>query len=362
MKIMQVIPYFGLAGAEVMCMSLSLELKKEGNEVIVVSLYNKHTPLTSKLEKNGIKVIYLNKKRGLDLNMIIQLKKIFNQYRPDVVHSHLDTLKYCSIAEAMTNIKVRIHTVHNVAQKEAVGIAKKINNFAYHRLNVTPVALSDEVNKTIATYYNLDATSIPTIFNGVDLTDCNKKQDYNLTDQTLKIINVARFSEQKNQEMLIDCATSLIKENYRIHVYFVGDGEKLELMKKKVENLGIKDYVTFCGQQSNVHAFLEKSDVFILPSHYEGMPMSIIEAMGTGLPVIATRVGGIPSMIKNEESGILINDDLNELIDAVKKIFNKKLREKLGENAYVIANKKFSAVSMTKAYSELYKNIMLRSH
>ena len=113
MKIIQIIPLLDLAGAETMCENLTNSLIKLGHEVTVISLYDYHSVVTERMEKNGINIFYLNKKSGLDLSLTFKLVKIFKEYKPDVVHSHLYAGKYAHVAASICGIKGRIYTIHS---------------------------------------------------------------------------------------------------------------------------------------------------------------------------------------------------------------------------------------------------------
>ena len=126
MKILQVIPYFCFGGAETMCENLTYALTAMGHQVTVVSLYDEKTPIARRMENAGIKILYLDKKLGLDLSMIPKLMKIMKQETPDVVHTHLDVIKYAVAAAKLCGIKHCIHTVHNVAHEEAEGCLSQL--------------------------------------------------------------------------------------------------------------------------------------------------------------------------------------------------------------------------------------------
>ena len=118
MKVIQVMPNFALAGAEIMCENLIYELRRQGIEVIAVSFFDEHTAITERLEGNGVKIIYLRKKMGLDFSIIKKLRKVFKQEKPDVIHTHRYAPIYAIPAAILARVKCRVHTVHNVAQKE----------------------------------------------------------------------------------------------------------------------------------------------------------------------------------------------------------------------------------------------------
>ena len=354
MKILQVIPYFCFGGAETMCENLTYALKAMGHEVSVVSLYAQRTPISRRMEEAGVKIRYLDKKLGLDISMVPKLRKIMAQERPDVVHTHLDVIKYAVAAAKLAGVKKCVHTVHNVAEKEAEGTLQKIINKTYFSLGwSTPVALSPLVQESIRDFYGMKAEKVPVIYNGVDLSRCLPKESYASGD-VVKIVHVGRFNEQKNHGRLLRAFKLLLKQHPNCQLNLVGDGELLEEMKALALELGISEKVSFLGSQSNVYPFLQEADVFVLPSDYEGMPMTIIEAMGTGLPIVATRVGGVPDMIEKEASGLLTACDEREVAEAMARLVSDEaLRERLGRKAKA-QSLRFSAGYMAEAYCKSY--------
>lgn len=355
MKILQVIPYFCFGGAETMCENLTYALKKIGHEICVVSLYGERTPISERMEQAGVKIRYLDKKLGLDVSMVPKLRKIMAEEKPDVVHTHLDVIKYAVAAAKLAGVKKCVHTVHNVADKEAEGTAQKIINKTYFSLGwSTPVALSPEVRKSICAFYGLKAEKVPVIYNGVDLSRCISKERYE-TGETVKLIHVGRFNEQKNHAGLLRAFKMLLSEYPNCHLDLVGDGELMEETKALAKKLEISEKVRFLGSQSNVYSYLQDADIFVLPSNYEGMPMTIIEAMGTGLPIVATRVGGVPDMLKDGESGLLVPCDENAVAQALAKLVSdESLRKRLGEKAKE-ESARFSAGYMAEEYGKSYR-------
>lgn len=198
MKIIQVIPLLDLAGAETMCENLTNSLLKLGHEVTVVSLYNYHSAITERMQRNGINIIYLNKKNGIDVSIIFKLIKIFKEYNPDVVHSHLYAGKYAHIAASICRIPCKIYTIHNIAEKEAGRLNRLFNRFLFKKCNVIPVSLSEEIRKSVMKEYNMESATTPVVFNGVPMDKCHKKKDYAGNN---KILHVGRFATAKNHEV-----------------------------------------------------------------------------------------------------------------------------------------------------------------
>ncbi len=354
MKILQVIPYFCFGGAETMCENMTYALRALGHQVTVVSLYHERTPISRRMEQAGVDILYLDKKLGLDISMIFKLRKIMVSQRPDAVHTHLDVIKYAVAAAKLAGVRCCVHTVHNVADKEAEGRLQKIVNGLYFRLGWSvPVALSPLVQETIAQFYDRDLCTIPVIYNGVDLSRCREKTDYSITSPTL--VHVGRFNEQKNHRGLLEAFRKILAVRPDCRLNLLGDGELRQEMEDYARQLGIWEQVSFLGSQSNVYPYLQNADIFLLPSLYEGMPMTIIEAMGTGLPIVASAVGGVPDMIRDGESGLLTTCQPDAVSEAVLRLLEDPiLRQKLGKKAKE-ESRRFSAEAMAEAFCQLYQ-------
>lgn len=352
MKIIQVIPEFGLAGAEIMCENLTNSLIKMGHEVLVVSLYDYHSPITDRLEGKGIRVEYLGKKSGLDLSIIKRLRKFFKRERPDIIHTHLYILKYCVIA--CLGMKVRmVHTIHNVAKQENNKLDRLFNGYCFRKNKVIPVALTRLVKDSILEEYGLEEINVPIVFNGIPLDCCIKKQVYSF-GKKIKILHIGRYSDAKNHTELIK-AISLLHHIYpNVELHLVGEGNLKDKVKELIYEFNASEYVFEHGTTSNPYRFLHDADIFVLPSKYEGMPMTLIEAMGTALPIVASNVGGIPDMIEDNKEGLLCTPVAGSIVEQlVRLIEDNHLRENLGKAAFESSDK-FSSAKMAEEYEKIY--------
>lgn len=354
MKIMQVIPYFCFGGAETMCESLTYELKKLGHQVCVACLLPERTLISHRMEAAGVRILYLDKKLGLDLSMIPKLVKLMKQEKPDVVHTHLNVIKYAAPAAKLAGVPTCVHTVHNVAQEEAEGRLQKITNRIFFRRGwAVPVALSPKVQNSIQDFYGMNAEQIPMIYNGIDLERCRVKENY--ASEELRLIHIGRFNTQKNHRGLLDAFALIQKKLPGCRLELLGDGELREEMEAYARELGISDQVYFLGNQPDVYPYLQDADVFLLPSKFEGMPMTIIEAMGTGLPVVAAAVGGVPDMFTDGESGFLVSKEPEKVAEAVLRLAESEaLRAGMGQKARE-ESVRFSAAYMAKCYCDVYE-------
>lgn len=352
-RIIQIIPDFEFGGAEIMVENLAVTLKKYGFEVIIVTLYDKKTTITKRLENNDIYIYYLNKKKGLDIKIIYELYRLFSKEKPYVVHSHLYAMKYVTPAAIFARIPIRIHTIHSLANKEVSETQRKIHNFFYRYCHVLPVSIAPEVKKSVREEYNLSEEQMPMIYNGIDLRKCIPKTSYTLNSH-INIIHIGSFKKAKNHDGIIESFKMIHNKEPNTVLTLIGAGEMEETIRKKVSEYGLTDCVEFVGTKSDVFTYLNEADIFVLPSLWEGMPITLIEAMGTGLPIVATKVGGIPSMIEDNVSGILVGVDNKEIADAVLRlVYDANLRKRLGITARK-KSEKFSSEKMAKEYIDLY--------
>ncbi len=353
MKILQIIPNFGMGGAETMCENLCYELRKRGHEVIVVSLYDTRSAITDRLEASGADLRYLGKTSGFDLGMLHRLRRLVKAEKPDVIHTHLYALKYAVLASVFTKCKKRVHTVHNMAEKECSGSDQKLSCIFFRRGLVVPVALSPEIRGTITALYGLRDEKVPVVYNGIDLSRCSPKASYERGD-VFRILHIGRFFAQKNHIGLVRAFECFHKEHADSELCLIGDGELRREIEAYVGEHGLTDAVRFLGLQPNVYGFLSDADLFTLPSSFEGVPMTLIEAMGTALPIVATAVGGVPDMLDGE-SAWLVPCEEGAVAEAFSEAYlDSEKREKRGTGAF-LRSKRFSVEEMASSYLAIYE-------
>lgn len=358
MRICQVLPEFFMGGAEAMCITLSAELKNMGHDVCIVSLRTYESALSERARSYGIEIHFMDKQLGLDFSCVPRLRKFFRSWKPDVIHTHLHATKYAVIAAAGLGIP-EVRTIHNIASNDpgAGGVEGKIYRFLFAKKAVTPVSLTKQIQQTVSDYYKIPREYSPIVFNGVDLRKCMPKETYD-NQGPARLVQVASLSSWKNPKASVECVRILKQRGMTVYLDFYGEGAERPELEKMIAQYGLQAYITLHGVNGNVFPELQKSDIFILPSFVEGSPISIIEAMGTGLPVIAAAVGGVPDMIEDGVDGFLITPDAEALADAVERLVRSiPLRKAVGEAARVSANR-FSSIVMAEGYLEVYRSLI----
>ena len=344
--VLQLVPHFGMGGAERMAVHLMSNLNQELFDVVAVSLYGRqNTDLEQMLEEQDKKVFYLDKRSGMDTRMYKALGDLFKSLEPQIVHSHLRVLRYSLPLYLRYRIPATIHTVHNLASKEVNRLGQAVHHVAF-RSGVLPVAIALEVQESIKQLYKLKEENIPIVPNGIPIKryeHCSKRrkmwrEENQFRQNDFLYICIASMSQAKNQKLLIEAFLSC-SDPVNDHLLLVGDGPLRNDLEKQAKARA--SHIHFLGQRRDIPDILSAADVFVLPSLYEGNPLSIMEAMSAAKTVIASAVGGVPELIDNEESGLLFPaNDFEALIKAMQKVrSNTNLRQSLGANAYEKASK-----------------------
>jgi glycosyltransferase involved in cell wall biosynthesis len=176
------------------------------------------------------------------------------------------------------------------------------------------------------------------------------------------LLSVGRLTEAKDQLTLLSAMEMLKKQGRNIYLIIVGDGEMQERLEMEITQKELTNCVRLLGIRSDVDKLLPGADAFVLSSKREGFPMSILEAMAAGLPVIATNVGGIPEVIKDGENGILVPpQDKVSLANAICRVLDDhKLAASLGGKARLTIEENYSLPAVTKAYEKVYLSLFQR--
>lgn len=364
MKIIQVIPHLGSGGAERFIVDLSNELVQMGNNVILLTLYDLEGEYGFYKNdiNNKVKKISLHKSIGFSLKSIWQIIDVVKREKPDIIHSHLNSLQYTILPQIfMAN---GVHTIHNEAHLEASGrLEVVLRKFVFKHNFIQPVTISQESHDSFLSFYGNEAILINngrTVDNNIVVSNDVKKEisGYKKSEKTRVIIQLARFQSQKNIPMMARVANRLYCEGYDFSLLFIGSTENRPIVDE------VKSLMPPCahilGERHNPLEYLKAADVFALSSLFEGMPISLLEALAVGAIPVCTPVGGIPNVVKDKVNGFLSEDISEEsYYNALKKSLDadtdtlKKMRKKARESF-----EPYSMKICAKKYLILYNNLL----
>lgn len=355
-RVMIVIHGLETGGAEMMVLHLARELSRAGHPVRVVSLHGDETDVAGLMRRAGVDVVALNKAGGPDPRTVLRLRAQMRDFSPAVVHTHLPVLEYVLPAARLYGRRVRIiHTVHNLAREETRHrVLRAVNRRAFSH-GVVPVALNEEVRSSICREYALPASAVPVVGNGIDLDAFRGPQRRGPRGAGVRLLCVARLAPAKNHALLLRTVARLRESGRDVSLTLVGDGPLRGALEERARELEISQRVRFAGRRTDTPAFYRDCDLFVLLSDYEGMPMSIIEAMASGLPVVATRAGGVAELVDDGVNGALVEADAAAAAEAIAAICDDPaLYARLSDGA-VRTSSHYSAEAMMEKYVDLYR-------
>lgn len=360
-RVLHILPDLMPYGLEKMVASLVLLADRNRFEPAVVSLYGRQEgSLAKAIEEAGVRVFHLDKRRGLDLRMFPRLREVCAEFRPDVLHTHNYVLRYTLPVAAWTRPGAQVHTIHNVADQEVDRLGMWLQNKAFHRGAVVPVAIAGEVAASMERVYGIRHPEL--IPNGIPVRafadQPGQREAWRAKEgfapDDLLIACVARFFPQKNHHTLLIAFAQLQDTNAKL--LLAGDGYLESEVRAQAEQLGIADRVHFLGRRDDVAAILASSDIVALASLWEGNPLSVMEAMAAGRACAMTAVGAIPELIEDGRSGLIAPaGNAKALADAMRRLAeDASLRDRMGEAARRRAVMKFDHQVMVDAYQDLY--------
>ena len=279
--------------------------------------------------------------------------------RYDVLVKMMDTVKAYAKHEKETLFEV-INLRKGMTLDEKNAVNDKMNsNFDKIRVIAEsyPELKSSENYKvlqdSIVEEYKIKHENTPIILNGMPLDKYYRKMDYTIKDN-VKIIHVGRFMEQKNHVGLIKAFRVVCDRYPNAILNLFGTGELEEEIKVLVKSLGLVNNVVFNGVSHNIANELTKNDIFCLPSNYEGVPLTLIEAMASAMPIVATNVGGVADMLRNNIDAIITENDIDHISSGIIELVKSEdLRKKMGESA-LFRSEAFSSKFMCEEYYKLY--------
>jgi len=349
-KIAILVPSLGVGGAENMVAQLAAQIDKSQFDVkLLVLSSKKDTHITSYVNKHDVDVVYFDKSLGVNYRILLRVYKYLNVYKPDVIHTHLHAFAYVFPWVILHRIKM-LHTVHNRPIFELPPKIQKLINILYKLKKAIPIAISKQIGDELKDLYSVN--SIETIYNPVNISRFEvSNRDYNKDNPVF--ITVGRLDKVKNQSLLLRGFSRAVKEYPGIKLLIAGDGMQKEKLQALTKSLQIADSVQFLGIISNAEKHLQNADVFVLTSEYEGLPLTILEAMASGLPIISTDVGGVKDVVT--DNGILIEsqDEVALAEGMVRLIKDKELREIYGRNSMKNVQP-FDINNITNQYQNLY--------
>jgi glycosyltransferase involved in cell wall biosynthesis len=362
-----------LGGIERLTKDLSIALKQTGEwDPGVCCLIRREGQFISDLEREGIPVYECRLEHNNMFSFPVRLSHIICNFSPDLVHSHVDfSIPWQIFGARIGGVKKIVFTQHNEYQNWEGHFWSRIRIFFYFWISWPFIsaytAVSRSVQHSVANLARRDDSDFLVINNPVDVTTFQPNLEkraiarsaMGVGDYQFVIGNVARFAEQKGHSYLVQAAQIITPLMPECHFVLIGDGPTRELINTQVIEAGLENYFTFLGRRTNIQTLLLGFDVFVLPSVREGFPISLIEAMSCGLPVVASNIGGIVEAVGDEKGSLFPPTDYHALAEVLLKLQSQPLLAKaLGQESRMRILNNYSMDAILSQYLQLYKRIL----
>ncbi len=363
-RLAYVINNLNIGGAEKLLLTTTKRLDKKKYHITVCSMLQ-GGDLISEFESHGIRVYCLNMRSNKDIRGFFKLYRLFKTKSIDIVHTHLiEADVYGRFAAICAGVPVILSTDHGVdgwrlkRRRLKTRLRLFLNRIAANHSQGI-IAVSTAVRNHLVNAEKIDSARVYLIRNGIELP---KKNHFStpMNGRLARIGCVARLSPEKGVDHLLRAFALAQQENPDLELQIAGDGPQRPALEQLVCKLNLASKVFFHGWIPDVRAFLNQIDFFVLPSLQEGLPLALLEAMAEHKPVVATRVGGVPEVIEDGISGILVEPaDVTALSQGILALAkNPALRQAMAKMAYEKMAQRFDIDSSIQELQRLYESLL----
>lgn len=363
--ILHLIDTTGPGGAETVFTNLLRELQQaEFRNVVVLK---GEGWVAEQVRSLGFTPHFINSKGSFNLGYIRLLRRLIIDEGVDLIHSHLLGSNVYGALVALICRKPMIATFHG-AVDVAAGERFLRAKFSLIGLGASAiVCVSKRLQDELAARSPLPARKLQLIYNGVDpelfckAPATGLKEELGLAPESTIVVSIGNIRPAKGYEYLVDAAAKMVELDPNVHFVVVGHQRAalFDKLNEKTAQAPQQPRIHWLGFRQDVVEILRQADIFLLPSTSEGFSISTVEAMMSGVPVIATRSGGPEEIIANEETGKLIPiKDPDAIVSAIQSLKEPAVRNRLAEQAKESARNKFGLASMLLAYQKLYQRFI----
>ena len=315
-----------------------------------------------------------------------QARILLNKIHPEFIifNSNEDEIIPPLLAAQFCGVKNKTMVVHWALDENSLPVMRKIERLPFAipsryalKLRVKRfiaytfldklIFVNNGTHKAFIKLYKVNSNKCTTIYNGInadkfylDNVRESVREELGVDENETMLLATGNLSEVKGYKYLISAIHKLISKGYSAKCFIAGQGELKEKLKQHILELGIENSVRLLGYRNDIPALLSAADIFCMPSLNEAFGYSLLEAIATGLPVVASRVGGIPEVIENGKEGLLVPPgNVHELYLAIEKlILNTDLRNNMAINGIKTAKERFSLEKMLSETEDIFLKLL----
>jgi glycosyltransferase involved in cell wall biosynthesis len=367
--VLQLRSSIGFFGAENVILELAKGLQHTDYRPII-GVFKNGSPAAEALaemaQRYGIASVGFDDQRPFDHRAAGAIRNFIKEQQIDIVHSHgykanvyAQAVKHRVATRTIATCHPWTETTYSLRSR----VYTRLDKFLLPRFDRV-VAISDEMKKEVL-QARVPRYKIAVIPNGIDLqrlkvTEEKQKirTELGLPSEGIIIGTIGRLVQEKGQYLLVEAAARLAKNFLNAFYLIVGDGPLRQGLQEQARKAGVENRFIFSGVSDQIPKLLGLMEVFVLPSLSEGLPMVILEAMAARKPIIATKVGAIPQLLRDRESALLVKPNAAELADAIAYLLNHPATaQRFGQKAFDRVRDEYSSQKMTQEYVAVYDTL-----
>ena len=312
----------------------------------------------------AVRSLGLDLKRTPFVRLVARLRDLLREVQPDILHTHLyHPNLYGRLASLGLGLKGVVASVHNSYTR--VKVHRCLWNFFLSGITDKVLVSSPQVWQDVHTWDRVPARKLEVFPYGIRLADLEVspapatiRAELGISGFVLGV--VGRLEEQKGHRYLLEALPEIIPEIPDLTVLLVGEGKEGDALRHLVQELGLGSRVHFLGTRRDLPRLFQAMDLVVQPSLWEGLPLTLLMAMGAGLPVVGTRVSGITEVVEDGKNGRLVAPgDSQALAQAILELYRRpELRRRLGDTACRTVAEKHSQEAMLRRLEQIYLKIL----
>ena len=364
--IIHIVPSFGIGGMENGIVNL-INCADSSRFAFSICSFSPECDSLQRILQNKVPFYILHKQNGNDWRLPFHLAQVFRDHEIDIVHTHgWGTYLEGLLAAKLAGIPTLIHGEHglHLLDRRRRILAYRIFQYATDQI----VTVSHDLRDRFVNKFKVPSYKVKHIMNGVNAqmfspdaqVRQNKRKELMVEDDRIVVGAIGRLCEDKDYHTLLRAIALVVQSVPHVCLLIIGEGEQRAELQRLSDELKISDYVRFLGMRTDVPGLLNAMDIFALTSIREGIPNTILEAMCAKLPIVATNVGGIPEVVVDGKTGLVVNTQQAETVaDAlIKLILCPHLRLQMGEAGQRRVQAHFRLESMVQAYERTYLEVI----
>lgn len=379
MKILHVIDSGGLYGAEMMLVSLASEQLRMGLRPVIGSIRTPilaEKPIEKEARRREIEIREFPMRPGLNFLGARRIMQYARNGHFDIIHSHgyKANILLGFIPKRVRRIPF-ISTLHgwtSTGGRTKMRINEEIDAFSLRFVDKIILVNRGMLNKK--KIRKLPGKKICIINNGIeidekerlalasDIDEAKVTQIQKFCQSGTVVASVGRLSKEKDYSCLID-AVKILRQEYgeNVRLLLIGEGRLRSALQRQINDCGLIDYSLITGYMQNARNLLKLVDIYAISSLTEGLPITLLEAMASRIPIVASSVGGIPYVIEDKKDGLLVPPRNSRAISqaVMRLLHNEKLSNGLVEQASAKVNRMYSSIIMAEKYSNLYRETIV---